>query len=274
MPVNLPEPRHHFRAVLFDWAGTTVDYGSRAPTQVFLEIFRRRGVEITEEEARGPMGMAKREHIASVLSVPRVFGLWKKVHRRDPAEADVQAMYDEFLPLQKETLARGSDLIPGAVEAVNHCRSLGLKIGSSTGYTRALMEVVAPIAAKGGYAPDCILCADDVSAGRPAPWLNFRAAEQLGVFPMRDILVVDDTFVGIWAGKNAGCVTVAVTQSGNELGMSVAEVQALPPVRLSSHLEVISRRFLSRGADYAIPSIADLPELIERISVPPRASSP
>src|SRR5262245_5820922 len=119
------------RAILFDWAGTTVDYGSRAPTSVFLRIFERRGVNITVPEARGPMGMAKREHIATVLALPRVTAEWAKVHGRAPVDGDVQAMYDEFLPLQKETLATGSDLIPGAVDAINACRQMGLKIGSS-----------------------------------------------------------------------------------------------------------------------------------------------
>jgi phosphonoacetaldehyde hydrolase len=265
MSQNILPQGQKFRAVLFDWAGTTVDYGSRAPTQVFLEIFRRRGVEITVEEARGPMGMAKRDHIASVLFLERVRDLWTKLHRRVPDDADVQAMYDEFLPLQKETLARGSELIPGVVEAVNQCRKLGLKVGSTTGYTRALMEVVAPLAARDGYAPDCILCADDAAAGRPAPWLNFRAAEQLGVYPMSEILIVDDTFVGIEAGKNAGCVTVAVSQTGNELGLSLAEVEALPPARLDAHLDAIARRFLSVRADYVIRSVAELPELIQRL---------
>lgn len=252
------------RAILFDWAGTTVDYGSRAPTSVFLRIFERRGVTITVPEARGPMGMAKREHIASVLALPRVAAEWTKVHGRPPVDGDVQAMYDEFLPLQKETLAAGSDLIPGAVEAIHACRRLGLKIGSSTGYTRALMDVVAPLAARGGYVPDCILCADDVPQGRPAPWMNFRAAEQLGVFPLSDVLVVDDTPVGIAAGRNAGCPTVAVSQTGNSLGLSQAEAEALPATELSTRLAAIERDFQAQGADFVLRSVAELPALLEQ----------
>jgi phosphonoacetaldehyde hydrolase len=253
------------RAILFDWAGTTVDYGSRAPTSVFLRIFERRGVKITIPEARGPMGMAKREHIAAVLALPRVTAEWTKVHGRAPVDADVQAMYDEFLPLQKETLAAGSDLIPGAVEAIDACRQMGLKIGSSTGYTRALMDVVAPIAAAGGYVPDCILCADDVPQGRPAPWMNFRAAEQLGVYPMSDVLIVDDTPVGIAAGLNAGCPTVAVSQTGNSLGLSEAEAEALPPAELQARLAAIEADFRACGAQHVIQSVTELPELVRQL---------
>ncbi len=254
-----------FRAVLLDWAGTTVDYGSCAPATVFLEIFRRKGVVITTTEAREPMGRAKHDHIATIAAMPRVRDLWRQVHGRDPAPSDVDEMYRDFLPLQKEVLSRGSDVIPGVPEAIARCRAMGLRIGSSTGYTRELMEVVAPVAATGGYVPDVIVCSDDVPAGRPAPWLNFRAAERLGVFPMSQLLVVDDTPVGITAGLNAGCCTVAVSQTGNVLGMSLSEIQALPPEQLEGRLQAISANFRAMGAHHVIPSVAALPALIQSL---------
>lgn len=253
------------QAILLDWAGTTVDYGSRAPAQVFLEIFRRRGVEITEAEARGPMGRSKREHIATVAALPRVSALWNQKYGHEPCDADVQAMYDDFLPLQKKVLARGSDVIPGVPAAIAACRELGLKIGSTTGYTRELMEVVAPLAAQQGYSPDVIVCSDDVSAGRPAPWMNFRAAEHLGAFPMSSVLVVDDTPVGIEAGRNAGAITVAVTLTGNSLGLTESEVAALSADDLKSRLAVIERQFRDVGADFVVGSVAEIPELIVQL---------
>ncbi|SIO61629.1 phosphonoacetaldehyde hydrolase [Singulisphaera sp. GP187] len=248
-------------AVIFDWAGTTIDYGSRAPTQVFLEIFKQRGVEITVAEARGPMGRAKRDHIAAVASLPRVAAEWRQRFGHEPTDADVQAMYDDFLPLQKATLAQGSNVIPGIPQAIAALRDRGLKIGSTTGYTRALMEVVAPIAARGGYAPDVIVCSDDGPAGRPDPWMNQRAAELLGVLSMSSVLVVDDTAVGIEAGLNAGALTVAVTQTGNALGLSAEEVALLPAPELQARLTQIEQDFRSLGAQMIIPSVAQLPLL-------------
>lgn len=250
------------KAIILDWAGTTVDHGSRAPTQVFVEIFRRRGIDITEAEARGPMGRAKREHIAAIASLPRVAALWSRLHGHALSDADVQAMYDEFLPLQKEVLARGSDVIPGVPAAIAACREIGLNIGSTTGYTRELMEVVAPLAAQQGYAPDVIVCSDDVLAGRPAPWMNFRAAEQLGVFPMNSILVVDDTPIGIEAGRNAGAITVAVTRTGNALGLSIPEMAAMSAADLNLRLAAIEQDFRNLGADFVLGSITELPDLI------------
>jgi phosphonoacetaldehyde hydrolase len=270
MGSNMTNTFGPFRAVLFDWAGTTVDYGSRAPAAVFVEIFRRRGVAITTAEAREPMGRAKLDHIATISQMPRVRALWTDVHGQEPSAYDVEEMYREFLPLQKDVLAQGSDVIPGVPEAVAWCRERGLKIGSSTGYTRELMDVVVPLAAQSGYSPDVVLCPDDVPAGRPAPWLNFRAAERLDVYPMNQILVVDDTPVGIAAGLNAGCCTVAVSQTGNALGLSLPEVQALSAGQLKERLEQITHHFRAVGAHYVIRSVAELPALLESLETLPR----
>jgi phosphonoacetaldehyde hydrolase len=255
----------NIKAVLFDWAGTTVDYGSLAPTQVFVEIFRRRGVEITVEEARGPMGRAKHEHIAMIAALPRVSSLWQQQHGAAPAEADVLAMYHDFLPLQKEILQQGSSVIPGIPGAIAELRRRGIRIGSTTGYTRELMDVVIPLAAAQDYQPDVIVCSDEVRAGRPAPWMNVRAAELLGAFPFHSVIVVDDTAVGIEAGKNAGMITVAVSLTGNAMGMSEVEVRRLSPTELEQRLDRINREFQAAGADYVIPSVAELPSLLSRI---------
>lgn len=253
------------KAVLLDWAGTTVDYGSRAPTQVFLEVFRRRGVEVTVEEARGPMGRAKHEHIAMVAALPRVAESWRQKHGTLPGKADLRAMYEEFLPLQQEILQRGSEVIPGIPRAISELRAQGIGIGSTTGYTRALMDIVIPIAAAGGYSADVVVCSDEVTAGRPTPWMNVRAAEMLGAYPFLQIVVVDDTPVGIEAAKNAGMIAVGVTQTGNALGLSEAEVARLPADSLQQRLQDIDREFLSVGADHVIRSVAELPSLLNRI---------
>lgn len=255
--------RPNIRGLLLDWAGTTVDYGSRAPARVFVEVFQRSGVPVTEAEARGPMGMAKRAHIAAVLNLPRVAQAWEEKQGNPPSDSDVQRLYEEFLPLQLSVLREYSSVIPGVAEAITWCRSQGLRIGSTTGYTRELMQAVSPVAAEGGYIPDVLVCSDEVAAGRPAPWLNFHAAEQLGVYPMHHLLVVDDTPLGIQAGKAAGCLTVAVSRTGNGLGLSMEEADALPREELEGKLRQIEADFRKAGADFVIPSLATLPILLE-----------
>ncbi len=253
------------KAVILDWAGVTVDYGSCAPAQAFVEVFRRHGVDITTAEARGPMGRAKRDHIIEIAMLPRIADAWNKQHGRSLLDSDIQAMYDEFLPLQLEVLARETKVIPGVPAAISQLRDMGLKIGSTTGYTRALMEVVVPLAAAEGYTPDVVICADDVPEGRPAPWMNFAAAQQLDVYPFGSIIIVDDTKVGIKAGLNAGATTVAISQTGNSMGLSAEAVAALSPKDLRSRLMTIQDEFRSAGAHFVIDSVADLPDLIREI---------
>ena len=225
------------RAILFDWAGTTVDHGSRAPVEVFLEVFRRAGVEISAAEARGPMGQGEaRPHRGTARAAASRRGLAyqtrpaRRPRGRRPALCRLPAA-------SRASCSSGTrDVIAGVPEVVAECRRRGIKIGATTGYTRALMDVAAPLARAGGYEPDVIVCADDVSRGRPAPWMIFRAAERLDVYPMSDVVVVDDTPVGIEAGLNAGAWTVAVTRTGNSLGLSAEELARIDRAELAARL--------------------------------------
>jgi phosphonoacetaldehyde hydrolase len=252
-------------AVMLDWAGTTVDFGSRAPARVFQEVFQRRDVPITAAQAREPMGMAKREHIAAIGAMPEVAQLWLERHGRPFAEQDIDAIYAEFLPLQKEILAAYSDVIPGIVDAVAACRQRGLKIGSTTGYTRELMETVSSVAAGQGYVPDCIVGADDAPRGRPAPFLLFEAAKRMNVFPLWTTVAVDDTPVGIQAGRNAGCWTVGITRTGNCVGYSEAELAALPARDVERLCAAAEAKLRGAGAHYILASLAELPAVLLEI---------
>ncbi len=254
-----------YEAIVFDWAGTTVDYGSRAPLEVFLEVFRRRGVELTTAEVRGPMGLAKDLHIQALLDLPRVREAWQSTHGTAPLPADTAAMYAEFLPLQTEILRARTRLIPGVAEAIRQLREMGLKIGATTGYARELMQVVEPLAAAAGYAPEVNVCADEVPHGRPAPDMNLVVLKQLGVSDPARAIAVDDTPLGIEAGKAAGMLTIAVTMTGNALGLELAEVENLSAAELERNLEAIAEEFRAAGADHAVRSVADIPELLERL---------
>jgi phosphonoacetaldehyde hydrolase len=251
------------KALLLDWAGTAIDHGSRAPARVFVEVFAAVGIELTEAEARGPMGMAKRDHVAAILSLPRVQGLWRRIHDRETSPEDVDEIYRRFLPLQKAVLAGHCEPIPGVVEAVDFCRRHGIAIGSTTGYTKELMDVVIPAAARAGFAPDVVVCSDEVPAGRPAPWGNFRAAERLGIFPPASIVVIDDTAPGVAAGRNAGMPTLGVTLTGNGLGLSSGKLASLAAEDRARRAAAVGVVLLDAGADGCLDSVADLPAWLE-----------
>lgn len=253
------------RAVILDWAGTVVDFGSRAPAGVFIEVFRRRGVDITMPQARGPMGAEKRAHIAAIAAMPEVAVNWQLTHRSPCNDADIDAMYAEFIPLQIECLPDYADLIPGALEAVEEFRKRGLKIGTTTGYSRAMLDVLAPEAAKRGFVPDAIVCADEVPAGRPEPWMALRAAELLLAYPPSACVKVGDTVPDILEGLNAGMHTIAVAATGNELGLSLPEYEALTPDAREALLTAARARLQAAGAHHVIDSIADVPGVLSQL---------
>lgn len=253
------------KALIVDWAGTVVDYGSRAPAGVFVEVFHRHGVEISVAEARAPMGMEKRDHIQALADMPAVAERWLRVHDRPITDTDIDEMYDEFLPLQRECLPRHADLIPGTLGIVAACRGRGIKVGSSTGYSRLLMDVLAVEAARRGFEPDAIVCADDVPAGRPAPWMCFANLQQLGIWPVEAAIVVDDTVPGIEAGLNAGMWTIGVAESGNEMGLTRDEVATLGATEHHRRIRRAYDRLYRAGAHYVVNSIADILPVIESI---------
>ena len=236
---------------------------------MFQEIFRRRGIEITQRQARGPMGMAKRDHIAAIARNARCRrrrGIAPRIGQ-PCSEADIDALYRDFLPLQKSTFAEHCDMIAGVADSRRaHCRPLGLKIGSSTGYTRELMDDRRRLGRTAGLRAGLRRlrrrCAartsgpvPDLSSGDTARRLSADARSS----------IVDDTPVGIDAGRNAGCWTVGVTRTGNCLGLSLDELQALGASEVEQRCDNAAAVLERAGAHYTLESVADLVPLIERI---------
>jgi phosphonoacetaldehyde hydrolase len=254
------------KALVLDWAGTTVDYGCLGPVAVFLEVFRHRGVEPTLGEARGPMGLMKKDHIRTMCRTPSLAARWTAVHGKAPDESDVEALYRETEPLMVECIRDHAKLIPGLLEAVARFRDMGLGIGSTTGYTGPMMDVLRPEAARQGYVPDAVFCSTDVPAGRPSPWMCYRNAIDLGVYPMKAMVKVGDTVSDVQEGLNAGMWTVALSKSGNELGLPQDEVECLPAPVLAARLAAIEERLGEAGAHYVVEDITQVVQVIEDIN--------
>ncbi len=253
------------KAVLLDWAGTTMDYGCYAPAVVFKEVFKRKGVPLSIEEARLPMGAHKKVHIRQITQIDRVAKAWEATHGARPTEVDVESMFEDFVPLQLECLADYSELIPGTIEAVDAFRERGLKIGSTTGYTGEMMDILIHEAKIRGYEPDSTVCATDVPAGRPEPWMCLQNAMNLGVYPMESIVKIGDTLPDIEEGLNAGMWTIGLAKTGNEIGLNEAEITELPTDELSRKLDRARSRMYQAGAHYVVDSIADVLPLLDEI---------
>lgn len=257
--------RGPLQGVILDWAGTTIDYGCFAPAVVFVEVFKQQGVEITVAEARGPMGKYKRDHIREITRMPGVAARWQAAHGRPATEVDVDVMFTEFIPRQIDVIGQYATLIPGVKETIAAYRARGLKIGSCTGYTAAMMERVTALAAQQGYMADALVCPDGLPGGRPAPWMAFHNAQQLGIYPMEALVKIGDTVPDIEEGLNAGTWTIALAKTGNELGLSRDEVAALDPVNLAARLAAVYGTLHRAGAHYVVDSLADTLPVLDRI---------
>jgi len=257
--------RGPIKGVILDWAGTTVDYGSFAPTAVFLHLFESEGVQITAEDARSGMGLMKKDHLRTILARPSVAESWASTHGQPPSDADVDRLFDHFVPMQLEVLTEYATPIPDLLEVVDQLRARGIKIGSTTGYVRSMMDVLAPVAAEHGYEPDWIVCPDEVPAGRPAPWMCYQNAMQLGIYPMQAIVKVGDTLIDIEEGLNAGTWTVGLALTGNLVGLSEAEVNALTSEAKAHLTNQAAAQLYRTGAHFVVDGIWELPAVLHQI---------
>lgn len=252
-------------AVIFDWAGTTVDFGCFAPTVSIVEAFAKRGVTLTLAEARGPMGLEKREHIRRLLADPGIGRRWKEATGADPVEGDPDSLYEDLEPHLAFALRRHAGLVPGIRELADELRSWGIKIGSTTGYLRPLMDILTSEAARQGFSPDAVVCPSDVPAGRPSPWMCFLNAMKLDVYPPSRIVKIGDTPADMQEGLNAGMWTIGVTLSGNEVGLSETELDALHADERNAILQEAERRLRAAGAHYVTESVGTCRTMLARI---------
>jgi phosphonoacetaldehyde hydrolase len=254
------------KAIILDWAGTTIDYGCFAPVNAFISAFEAFGVTPTMEETRAPMGMEKRAHIEKMLEGKRLFALWQEKYGRVYTKEDIDAIYNKFEPALFAVLKNHTDPIHGALDTVAKIRKMGILIGSTTGYTEKMMDVVVPLAKEKGYAPDCLVCPDKVGVGRPNPYMIWRNLEELGIRSINEVLKIGDTVADMHEGKNAGCLCVGVLIGSSMLGLSEEEFAMKSNEEMVALFETATHNYKEAGADYVIEDISALPHLIETLN--------
>ena len=253
------------KAVVFDWAGTMVDFGCQAPVEALVAAFAEEGVALAAADARRDMGRAKHDHVAALLAWPGVRAAWTEAKGRPPGEADVERIYHALGPKMAAAAARFSELIPGAAPVAAALKARGVGVGSGTGYTRAMMAEILPRAAAQGYAPDVVVCADDTPSGRPSPLMLWEALIRLDAWPAGLCVKVDDAEVGIAEGRAAGCWTVGVAASGNGVGLGRAELDALDSSDRRARVARAAEALQAAGAHLVIDTVADLPSALAEI---------
>jgi phosphonoacetaldehyde hydrolase len=203
------------------------------------------------------MGKAKIDHVQALLADPAIAAAWRDSHGRSASHEDIGVLMAHLEPLMRRQAAQASSLIPGALHTLEQLRAAGIRVASSTGYTRQMLEPVLASAAAQGYVPEHVVCSGETPVGRPSPLMIYKACADLGIWPLSRVVKVDDAEAGIAEGKAAGAFTVGVA-SGNELGLSLAELQALPQPERRARLDAARASLLRAGADLALDSVAEL----------------
>ena len=257
-------PESPIAMAVFDWAGTAVDHGSLAPVRTLQKVFARHGLDVADAVIRRDMGLAKRDHIRKLLRESEVAELWRASSRPAATETDVETLYADFIPLQTACLLDYAEVIDGVIPVVDALRGRGVRIGGTTGYTRPMLDALEAAARSQGYALDASLCPEDVGAGRPHPFMCYQLAVRLKAAPLWSCVKIGDTISDIEEGRAAGMWTIALSRTGNMVGLSLADWQALPGYEQTAALSAATASLAPHHAHFVAPGVADIqPALAE-----------
>ena len=260
--------RGKVKGLILDWSGTTADAYVIAPAVVFVEVFKKHGVEITMPEARGPMGLRKDLHIKALTEDPEIRARWTGVHGKDPDQGDVDRMFADFVPMQLECLRQYTGLLPGVAETSQRLQKDGIKIGSSTGFVRSMVDILEEDAKKQGYTPDASVAGDEVEHGaRPKPFMVYRNLDMLDVHPIQSVVKVDDTVSGVGEALEAGCWGVGIARYSNYMNIdSLEQAESLPEAEIQRRLAQTREILRKTGAHYVIDEFSQLTEVIDDVN--------
>ncbi len=260
--------RGKIKAMVLDWSGTLADAYVIAPAVVFVEVFKSQGVEISMEEARGPMGLRKDIHIKKLTEDPVIAARWEKIKGKPPTQADVDVMFAEFVPAQLACLPKYTALLPGVKDAVNGLQKQGIKIGVSTGFTRVMVDVLLKDVIAQGITPDATVAGDEVLNGaRPDPHMVFKNLDLLGIADVKSVVKCDDTVSGIGEAMNAGCWGVGLVRYSNYMNINTLDEEAtLTKADIAARMAKTRQILEQAGAHYVIDSLVELPAVIDDIN--------
>ena len=248
------------RGLILDWSGSVADAYVIAPAIVFVEVFARQGVEVSMEESREPMGLRKDLHIAEMTRDPEIRERWYEAKGSYPTQDDVDRMYSDYVPIQLDCLRQYSQLLPGVIETAKKIQADGIKIGSTTGFVRSMVDILLEEARKQGFNPDATVAGDEVINGaRPKPFMLYRNLDIMDVHPIQSVIKMDDTSGGVNEGLEAGCWTVGLARYSNYMNInSVEEAESISEDEIQRRLAKSRDLLAKSGAHYVINEFPEL----------------
>ena len=256
------------RGLILDWSGSVADAYVIAPAIVFVEVFAKQGVEVSMEEAREPMGLRKDLHIAEMTKDAEIRERWYEAKGSYPTQDDVDKMYSDYVPIQLDCLRQYSQLLPGVVETAKKIQADGMKIGSTTGFVRSMVDILLEEARKQGFHPDATVAGDEVINGaRPKPFMLYRNLDLMDVHPIESVIKMDDTGGGVSEGLEAGCWTVGLARYSNYMNInSVEEAESISEDEIQRRLAKSRDLLRNSGAHYVINDFSELLDVVADVN--------
>jgi phosphonoacetaldehyde hydrolase len=217
----MPSSHLHPKLIVFDLEGVLVDPQNRAITAALLETFARQRLMLTTAQVGSVAGLVNYEQVRTLLEMPAVGDQFQFVHGRRWNEADAMELAHDLAAQQRIAVGRHCEVAAEAASCVADLKTRGLAIGTVSNYPREIAELLWDALGIEGIAIDASVCVDDVSSGRPAPWMIFRLMQELDVFPPAAVVKVGASPLSSEEAANAGCRSIMV---GGEQAKTLANV--------------------------------------------------
>jgi phosphonatase-like hydrolase len=190
------------RLVVLDIGGTIIADRGNVP-ELLRRALAHHGVDSTPEEIAKWRGASKREIIRHFVD-------------QKPAAADRKKLTDEIYDEFTTDLISVYHSVPpidGAEDAIRELRDRKYLVATTTGFDRAVTTSIFERLGWNKYFAATICC-DDVTQGRPSPFMLFHAMESAGVNNVAEVMAVGDTPLDLQAGSNAGLRAVVGVLTG------------------------------------------------------------
>lgn len=253
-------------AIVLDWAGTTVDYGSRAPIIAFKNAFAHFGIDLSEETIRQDVGLDKLTHVRQILQIPEIANSWETRQPTIPLTKATAEIYAQFQIEINKVLAETAQLKPGMTDLIKFANTHHIQLATTTGYTQVMLNQILPLAAQQGYTPTYNITSEQTNhVGRPKPDMVALAMQKMHISDPSHVIKVGDTVNDILEGKNAGTISIGVVDGGNLIGLPKQAFDQLNIEQRDRYRAKATAILKEAGADEIINNIADLIPLIESI---------
>jgi beta-phosphoglucomutase len=193
---------NQLRGVLWDLDGTLID-SMPYHWQAWRENLEALGYHFTLETFKPTIGLRNEEIVNDVLKLNL---------SREALEQLLQAKEQRYRRILRE---RGLPLLPGARRLLSDLKSQGWRQAIASSAPRLNVEAVLQATDLGEWM-DAIVCAEDVTRGKPEPEPFLLAATRLAVQPDH-CLVVEDAPVGLEGARRAGMQSIGVLTTYGEL---------------------------------------------------------